>query len=133
MDCAPRDIVITGLGAVCALGEDCSALWSAVAEGRCGITTIGRFSTDAFAVHTGAVVASAACEAPSSLALTEQLCQDFAVRAAREALADAGLGDSQAGSARVALVFGTGLTDRAQFPTRPWTTSRPWTPSDTGR
>ena len=114
MDCAPRDIVITGLGAVCALGEDCGALWSAVAEGRCGITTIGRFSTDAFAVHTGAVVASAACEAPSSLALTEQLCQDFAVRAAREALADAGLGDSQAGSARVALVFGTGLTDRAR-------------------
>src|SRR5215207_6686535 len=115
MDGAPRDIAITGLGAVCALGENCGALWSAVAEGRSGITTIRRFPTDAFTVHTGAVVGSAECEASSSRALTEQLCCDFAVRAAREALADAGLADSDAdavrSSARVALVFGTGLTD----------------------
>ncbi len=115
VDCAPRDIVVTGLGAVCALGEDCGELWSAVAEGRSGITTIRRFPTDAFGVHTGAVVASAASEASSSRALTEQLCHDFAVRAAREAVADAGLGDSgadtQRARARVAVVFGTGLTD----------------------
>jgi len=118
MDCAPRDIVITGLGAVCALGEDCDVLWSAIAEGRSGISTIRRFPTDAFAVHTGAVVASAACEAPSSRTLTGQLCHDFAVQAAREALADAGLADSgmaaMRSSTRLALVFGTGLTDLAR-------------------
>ena len=109
---ATREIAVTGLGAVSAIGESCDALWSAIAEGRSGIAPIERFSTAGFGVHTGAVVASAAHTEPSSRLDTERLCHDFAVRAGREAMLDAGF-HAWPKSVRVALVVGTGLTDLA--------------------
>lgn len=41
-------IVITGMGAVSALGTGCAALWQAVTEGRDGLRPATRFDTDVF-------------------------------------------------------------------------------------
>jgi 3-oxoacyl-[acyl-carrier-protein] synthase II len=104
-----RDVVVTGLGAVSALGRNVPELWDAVQQGRCGIDTIRRFDTTAFSVHTGAV-------AHSDCAGTDgfTLCRDFSLTAATEALRDAGLSLTQRiAPERIGFVFGTGLTDRS--------------------
>jgi 3-oxoacyl-[acyl-carrier-protein] synthase II len=107
---AHDDVVVTGLGAVSALGEDCDALWAAVEEGRCGIGPIRRFSTVGFSVHSGATVERWSAPAEASRELTESLCRGFGVAAAREAVARAGGGPAFRGP-RVALLFGTGIAD----------------------
>src|ERR1700733_3262816 len=98
----PPPIVITGLGAVSALGHGTAALWAAVAAGRDGIRPIERYSTEAFSVHLGGMVQDAR---PGG-----DLCVDFAVEAAREALADA----APLPATRVALVLGTSIGDHVE-------------------
>lgn len=103
---ASRDVSVTGLGAVSALGDNVAELWRAIETGRCGIAAISRFSTEAYGVHTGAEVRSA-----RRLDDTQDLCLDFAIRAGREALEDAGIPRNGIPSRRIALVFGTGVTE----------------------
>jgi 3-oxoacyl-[acyl-carrier-protein] synthase II len=109
MEPAHRDVVITGLGAVCAVGKDCPSLWKAVEEGRCGISEIWRFSTDGFRVHTGALVDGPVDPSLSGRSLSEALCCLFADAAAREALHDARLDSNDLDGLRLAFLFGTGL------------------------
>ena len=109
-----REIVITGLGAVCALGGDCGELWAAIEEGRGGITAIRRFDTSAFRVHTGATVVEWSHPQPVGRDLTETLCRRFAESAAREALIQASGKGARLEGDRVALVFGTGIADLEQ-------------------
>ena len=110
---AHRDVVITGLGAVSALGDNCDALWSAVDRGVAGISPIRRFSTSEFSVPSGATVAACAEPQRHDAALAGTLCLRFALQAAREALAHAGLSGDAVATRRVALVFGTGLAELA--------------------
>jgi 3-oxoacyl-[acyl-carrier-protein] synthase II len=107
---AEPDVVVTGMGAVSALGRDCAALWASVAEGRCGIQPIRRFSTDGFRVCTGALVETADAR-PPGVEATEWLCRTFSETAAAEALAAAALASACGG--RVAFVFGTGIAERS--------------------
>ncbi len=102
-------VVVTGMGAVSALGHDCTALQAAIEAGRSGIGRIRRFSTDGFDVHSAAEVQDwpGACPGPAE-ASDERLCVDFSLRAAREALDQARLTTLPAAS-RSALVFGTAL------------------------
>ncbi|HMC53596.1 MAG TPA: beta-ketoacyl synthase N-terminal-like domain-containing protein [Gemmatimonadaceae bacterium] len=102
---APREVAVTGMGAVSALGDDVTQHWDSVARGVCGIGTIRRFDTSAYSVHTGAEARSTAEPGDS-----EALCFDFALRAGREALGDARLGDA-VHARRIAIVFGTGITE----------------------
>src|SRR4051794_5133967 len=107
---AARDIVITGLGAVSALGADCAELQQAVLDRRTGIAPIRRFPTDDFSVHLGAMVADddSANDLPAS---APALARRFAVQALREALSHAGIEASRIDHTRIALVLGTGLAD----------------------
>ena len=109
MRAACRDVVVSGMGAVCALGRGQEALWKAIEEGRDGIEPIRRFSTDGFRVRTGAVVADCASLVTLDPNSTERLCRGFAEDAALEAMRDAGVERSGALPARMGLVFGTGL------------------------
>ena len=108
-----RDAVITGLGAVCALAEDCEQLWSAVTECRSGIGPIQRFSTDGFEVGLGALVER--CNVPQGATrdLTGNLCRRFATQALREAMRSASLHGASVPPDRIAFVFGTGIADLA--------------------
>ncbi|MFH1468495.1 MAG: beta-ketoacyl-[acyl-carrier-protein] synthase family protein [Pseudomonadota bacterium] len=80
---ASERVVVTGMGAVSALGLDLPATWHAVLEGANGIRTVQRFDPAGFPVTFGAEV-----HLPGSPA---DLKGSLALRAAREALAAAGL------------------------------------------
>src|SRR5262245_61937898 len=112
MRSASRDVVVTGLGAVCAVAHDQRALWEAIATGRDGVAPIRRFSTDGFRVHCGALVP--AWSEPDDASDSDELCRRFALDAAREALRDAALEPPPIARQRLAFVFGTGLTGLEQ-------------------
>jgi 3-oxoacyl-[acyl-carrier-protein] synthase II len=108
-----RDVAVTGIGAVCAVGGDCRALWESVRSGRDGIGQIARFSTDAFNVHTGAEVRAWDLPAMDSRTQAEALCRGFAEMAGREAWNDSRIADAGVAPERIGVVFGTGLGDLA--------------------
>jgi 3-oxoacyl-[acyl-carrier-protein] synthase II len=108
MQDAARDVVVTGLGAVCALGSNAQALWESIESGHDGIRPITRFPVDEFQVKTGALVP--ACSEPSAASNgSEGLCRQFAEDASREAIRDACLDTGCARPDRIAFIFGTGL------------------------
>lgn len=107
----PR-VVITGLGAVTALGN-VPALWHAVVEGVSGIKRLQTINVDHVPVKIGGEVRD--FEAPAFVDRKELRrmgrASQFAVTAAHEALEDAGLGGDALAidSERVAVVIGTSL------------------------
>ena len=105
----PGDVVVTGMGAVCALSHDCAGLNEALEHGVDGIRPIRRFSTEEFLVHTGAEVQDWV-PPPAGPSPPSELCRQFAVRAAAEALSHASLRPAPAGM-RIGFVFGTSLGD----------------------
>lgn len=92
------EVVITGAGAICALGRGFAALGDAVFAGRGGIAPIARFDVSAFGRRGVAALVADANGGERWIA--------FAIEAAREALATARV---DASAARVALVMGTSL------------------------
>lgn len=108
-------IAVTGMGAICALGSDCAALWRAVEQGRDGIDIVRRFSTDELSTHLGALV-------PGHLepvdgdegAVAYALCGQLARAAGREALAAASVVPERMDGARIGLVLGASILDSAR-------------------
>ncbi|NIR37184.1 MAG: beta-ketoacyl-[acyl-carrier-protein] synthase family protein, partial [Actinobacteria bacterium] len=93
---------------MCAVARDHAELLDAIERGRDGIRRIGRFDTVEFHVHTGAEVPDWDGADPAESAWDR--CLRFALRAAREAVLDAGI--SGVAPERIGLVFGTGLADQ---------------------
>lgn len=105
-----RRVVVTGVGAVSALGHDAPSLWAAHCAGRSGIRPLEEAGPLGLRYSAAARVADWVPEAhfgPSQLLLLDRFAQ-FAVVAAREALAGAGLARTEAAGARTALVIGSG-------------------------
>jgi 3-oxoacyl-[acyl-carrier-protein] synthase II len=94
--------VITGLGAVSALGHGAAALWAAIEVGRDGIRPIERFSTEGFSVHIAGLVGDLDPHAGAAP------CVALALEAAQEALG----GETEA-DPRLALVLGTSNGEHA--------------------
>lgn len=110
----PRhQVVVTGAGAVCAIGKDCGEIIEAVRSGRSGIEPIRRFDTRDYDVHLGAEVKTwdERPVASATATLEERLCAGFAYRAAREALDQAAITDVETAPRRFGIVFGTNLGD----------------------
>ena len=88
-----RRVAITGLGAVCAVGRNAAETWSSLSEGRSGIGPIASIDITGLRFRNGA---EARCFDPAEhfdrvkLDFLDRFAQ-FAVVAAREALADSGL------------------------------------------
>lgn len=100
-------IAITGFGAVCALGMGTDALWSAIACGRDGIRPLDRYSTDGFTTRIGALVPG------YSDRKGWRFCIEWAAKAAREALAEAG--PAELPPERIALIVGTNLASGKEY------------------
>lgn len=88
----PVPLAVTGIGAVSALGWGVPALEAGLLEGRCGIGRLTRFDSRGHRTHLAGEVPSP----PEELARDRSLCRlsladRFAVAAAREAVAMAGL------------------------------------------
>ena len=90
-----RAPAVTGMGAVSAVGIGCLPLRLALDEGRDGIAPIIRFSTEELTVHLGGMVADSEA-APAGDAQEDpwRLCVEFALKAAREAWAEARVADA---------------------------------------
>lgn len=91
-------IVVTGLGAHCALGSNTETLWRAIKKGESGIKTITRFDVTPFDTHLGGMVATGNSYNTNELRLLK-----YASIAATEALERSGGVDRR----HVALVLGT--------------------------
>ncbi len=107
-----RRVVITGLGAVSAAGVGVAALWRALLEGQSGISTITLFDASNLRSRIGGQVRDFDPEKvieprmkPRRLARQAQ----FAVAAAAEAVADAGLDNAAMQAARGGVVLGSAL------------------------
>ncbi|HYR95412.1 MAG TPA: beta-ketoacyl synthase N-terminal-like domain-containing protein, partial [Candidatus Binatus sp.] len=108
----PRSVVITGLGAVSALGADVPALAAGVGDGRCGIGPLtlfayrGRAGTAAQVPE--AVGPAAGCGLPPATARRLSRPDRFALAAAAEACASAGLDPDLRRTAALAVGATTG-------------------------
>ncbi|MEB1528596.1 beta-ketoacyl-[acyl-carrier-protein] synthase family protein [Xanthomonas sp. WHRI 7945] len=108
-----RRVVITGMGAVSALGLGADALWRGMCEGRSGIAALA--SPDPQSALKMRVAAAVPGFAPQAAQLggiapgqLDRMTQ-MALVAAYEAVAQSGLALDGAGAARAAVVIGTGV------------------------
>ncbi|ARA92714.1 beta-ACP synthase [Rhodothermaceae bacterium RA] len=109
MSTPPHRVVVTGLGVFAAPGLDVPAFWQAVRGGESAIRLLRSVDTAALRFHTGAEIAEYDPQAyfdRRQRDTTDRFSQ-FALLAAAEALADAGLDPSPERSARTAVVTGT--------------------------
>ncbi len=100
-------VVVTGLGAVSPLGWGLGSLWDGLRSGKTAIGPFDRFDHSGHRTHVGAQVDLAAePERPRGKPLRLSVADRFALAAAREALARAGLdlGDCRG---RTGVYFGT--------------------------
>ncbi|MGB9593959.1 MAG: beta-ketoacyl synthase N-terminal-like domain-containing protein, partial [Anaerolineae bacterium] len=103
-------VVITGMGAVTPVGNDVPTMWRNVVDGKSGVGRITLFDASDLETQIAAEVKEfdpVALFGPKAARIMDRYTQ-FAVAAAREAVADAGLtfsGDNE----RVAVIVGTGI------------------------
>ena len=110
-----RRVVITGIGAVTPLGNDAKATWDAAIAGRSGVDHIKAFYASEYPVDIAGEVKDFD---PSGLASPKDLRRLdrnvlFALSAAKEALADAGVNGYDPG--RVGVVVGSGIGGMTQL------------------
>lgn len=106
-----RRVVITGLGAVTPIGIGVEAFWKGIREGRIGFGPITKFDAQGYKCHLAAEVkdfdAKKYMDAKAARRM-ELFCQ-YAVAAAGEALADAGLDLEKEDPFRVGVSVGSGI------------------------
>jgi len=104
-----RRIVITGIGVVTPIGVGCERFWTNLLEGQSGIAPVKSFDTSAYNVHRGAEVKEFDAEDfvldldAAHLGRASQ----FAIAAARLALADAGVEIGSLDRKRAGVSMGT--------------------------
>jgi 3-oxoacyl-[acyl-carrier-protein] synthase II len=105
-------VVITGLGAVSAVGNNVSDMWQAIVDGRSGVGPITHFDATEYATQFAAQVKdfSPSPYMKSRDSRRLDLFIQFAVSAAGQAIADAGLEtDSRLDRTRVGVLVGSGI------------------------
>lgn len=106
-----RRVVVTGMGAVTPIGNSVEEFWNSVKQEKIGFAPITRFDTTDYKVKLAAEVKDFDPEQymdKKTARRMEQFCQ-FAVAAAGEALADAGLDMEKEDPYRVGCAVGSGV------------------------
>lgn len=106
-----RRVVVTGMGAVTPIGIGVEAFWEGLMQGRTGFGPITRFDASEYKCRLAAEVRDFDPEKymdKKTARRMEQFCQ-FAVAAAGEAIADAGLKLEQEDPWRVGCSIGSGI------------------------
>src|SRR5256885_2754154 len=105
----PRRVVVTGLGAVTPVGNSAPEAWANLLAGCSGIATISLFDPTQFSVRIGGEVKNFKPEEHISSKDLRHMDRSakFALVAAKEAHADAGLDMAAECAERVGVVFGT--------------------------
>lgn len=107
----PRRVVITGMGAICPIGNTIKEFWDNLMAGQSGIDMIDRFDPTDFPTKIAAQVKG--FNAQDYMPRTEARRMDpfiqYACAATRIALEDAGLELSQHNPDRAGVLIGTGI------------------------
>lgn len=105
-----RRVVVTGMGALCAIGNDVESVWSAAIAGQSGIATITRFDAEGFETRFAGEVKD--FDAANAVGRKESRRMDrysqLSIVAARQAVEHSGL-DIAANPTRVGTLIATGL------------------------
>ncbi|HRQ87964.1 MAG TPA: beta-ketoacyl-[acyl-carrier-protein] synthase family protein, partial [Bacteroidia bacterium] len=107
-----RRIAVTGLGLVTPVGNDVPTTWTALLEGRSGAAPIASFDASGFSTTFGAEVKDFDPEAAipnRKLLKYASKSHRFALAAASQAIADAGIAPTEADSHRWGLAVGAGM------------------------
>lgn len=106
-----RRVVVTGLGAVCPVGNSVKEAWSSVKDGKSGITRITRFDASPFASQIAGEVKN--FDIGQVLSPKEARRVDvfihYGIAAAVEAIRDAGLDAKASDPERIGLNVGSGI------------------------
>lgn len=107
-------MVVTGVGAISALGPDREAFWDALRNGRSGIAPIASIDCETLRFKNGAEVRGFDPAAHFEKRQLDQLDRfaQFGLVAAREAVADAGIAWTPEGRERTAVVTGSAAAGR---------------------
>src|ERR1700693_5452211 len=109
---ARRRVAITGLGLVTPVGNDVAATWAAVLAGRSGGAAISLFDASGFPVRIASEVKdfdAAAAIGDRKLLKFANRSHGFALAAAEQALADAGIRPDATTAERWGCAVGTGM------------------------
>ncbi|SDS34745.1 3-oxoacyl-[acyl-carrier-protein] synthase II [Brevibacterium sandarakinum] len=121
-----RRVVITGLGAITPSGNDVDSLWGSVVGGRSGISRLEGERFGDLAVRIGGQVKDFDAEAilPRALARRLSPVQHWAIAAADQALAQAGVAHSNAPAPRNAAALPNAAADSDEADGLPWDRTR---------
>ena len=114
-----RRVVVTGLGAVTAIGASLAEFWKNLLAGKCGIGPFSLFDASSYRTQTAAQVA----EIPDGFLTPAERrrmsrADRMGVAAAREALAESGLDLAREDPTRIGVILGggtSGLIDSEAF------------------
>ncbi len=112
MNGSARRVAITGIGMVTPLGNDTSSSWETLIEGRSGVDMIRSFDASGFVTSFAAEVKDFDAEqriADRKLLKLTTRSHRFALAAAAEAFADAGVEPTPATSSRWGCIAGSGM------------------------
>lgn len=106
-----RRVVVTGLGAVTPIGNNVETFWEGIKAGTVGIGPITKFDTTEYKVKLAAEVKGFVAKEHMDFKAAKrmELFSQYAVAAAKEACADAGLEMEQEDSYRVGVIVGSGI------------------------
>lgn len=106
-----RRVVVTGVGAVSALGVGAATNWDALVAGRSGVAPITAFDVSEYSTQFGAYLNDwdPSPWLDSKEARRMARFQQFAVAAADEALKDSGLVIDESNAERVGVIVGSGI------------------------
>lgn len=112
-----RRVVVTGLGAVTPIGNNVEDFWAGIKAGKVGIGPITKFDTTDYKVHIAAEVKDFVAKdyMDFKAAKRMELFSQYAVAAAKEAFADAGIDMEQEDSFRAGVVVGSGVGSLQQI------------------
>jgi 3-oxoacyl-[acyl-carrier-protein] synthase II len=106
-----RRVVVTGLGAVTAVGADLESTWKALVEGECGIGPLTLFDPALYRTQTAAEVKEIRDEFINLTVRRRMSRADrIGIIAAREAIANSGLDLRREDLTRIGVVLGGGVS-----------------------
>ncbi|WP_435016796.1 beta-ketoacyl-ACP synthase II [Tundrisphaera sp. TA3] len=116
----PRRVVITGLGVVTGLGNDLDPFWTALCEGKSGVTNLTLFDTTHFRVHFGGQVHDFDGDKRWGVLANRRLDRfaQFALAAAESAVEDSGIDFSTLPAEQVGVIIGSGIGGLNEFETQ---------------
>lgn len=108
-----RRVAITGIGLVSAVGTTRAECWDNLVKGTCGVGPLTLFDSEGFRSRIAAQVDDGAVDAKLTRLQRRRWSRSdkFAMLAAREAVADAGLADAGLAPDRVGVIVGSSTGD----------------------